>query len=207
MKVAATLLSAVVGLAAAATITEPPNGASAPVASVDPAQASTLGCIRACRAGDVSCQAQCQGLPTPDETAVNATHNCVAACPSSSGSDADNAAWAECQQKCVAALYYTASITTPIANAGSPQTTLTGSAAGNTNAARPTGSSNGNRNGGNSNGDSDSDASGSGSDADASSSGANPSASQSANAAAAAFVISKMPMVGVLGLFLGALAI
>ncbi|KAF3920904.1 hypothetical protein ABW21_db0208204 [Orbilia brochopaga] len=91
MKVATTLLSVVVGLAAAATITEPPTGASAVVVSVDPVQSSILGCIQKCAAGDVNCQAQCQGLPTPDETAVNATHNCVAACPSSSGSDADNA--------------------------------------------------------------------------------------------------------------------
>ncbi|KAK6330281.1 hypothetical protein TWF730_004776 [Orbilia blumenaviensis] len=113
MKFFATALTTVVGLTALAaarpqdSITAAP--ASATPAGFDAAYSSTLSCINACGAGNVHCQAGCQGLPVPDADALNATHDCVAACPP--GGDAEkNAAWAVCQQKCVSSLYYTASV-------------------------------------------------------------------------------------------------
>ncbi|RVD82823.1 uncharacterized protein DFL_007235 [Arthrobotrys flagrans] len=113
MKFIATAFTAVVGLSALAaarpqdTITNAPS--AAPAATYDAAYSSTLSCLNACGAGNVYCQAGCQGLPVPDEDALNATHDCVAACPPG-GDDEKNAAWAVCQQKCVSSLYYTASV-------------------------------------------------------------------------------------------------
>ncbi|KAK6505434.1 hypothetical protein TWF481_007336 [Arthrobotrys musiformis] len=114
MKFIATAFTAVVGLSALAaarpqpdTITNAP--AAATPAGFDAAYSSTLSCINACGVGNVYCQAGCQGLPVPDAQALDATHDCVAACPP--GGDAEkNAAWAVCQQKCVSSLYYTASV-------------------------------------------------------------------------------------------------
>lgn len=40
----------------------------------------TYVCVAACPAGDVSCQAECMGIPSPDEAAVNATTACAANC-------------------------------------------------------------------------------------------------------------------------------
>ncbi|KAF3905556.1 hypothetical protein AA313_de0205287 [Arthrobotrys entomopaga] len=89
------------------TITDAPANTAAP-ATYDAGYSSTLSCINACGPGNVYCQAQCQGLPTPDGAALNATHDCVAACPPG-GNAAANAAWAKCQEACVASYYYTAS--------------------------------------------------------------------------------------------------
>ncbi|KAF3085061.1 hypothetical protein TWF569_009448 [Orbilia oligospora] len=114
MKFIATAFTAVVGLSALAaarpqdTITNAPAPQATP-AGFDAAYSSTLSCINACGPGNVHCQAGCQGLPVPDADALNATHDCVAACPPG-GDDEKNAAWAICQQKCVSSLYYTASV-------------------------------------------------------------------------------------------------
>lgn len=113
MKFFATAIAAVVGLSGLAaarpqdTITSAPAAATA--ATFDAAYSSTLSCINACGPGNVYCQAGCQGLPVPDEGALNATHDCVAACPPG-GDEEKNAAWAACQQKCVSSFYYTASV-------------------------------------------------------------------------------------------------
>jgi len=113
MKFTATTLTTVFGLIA--LVAAIPQGSESITAAptsvsvyVDPARASTLSCIAECGPGNVYCQAACQGLPTPDERAVNATNDCVAACPPG-GDDEKNAAWAECQRGCIASFYYTAS--------------------------------------------------------------------------------------------------
>ncbi|KAJ6257819.1 LOW QUALITY PROTEIN: hypothetical protein Dda_7608 [Drechslerella dactyloides] len=202
-------LLTVVGLATAATITEPPNGAgSAPAVPTDP----ILLCIKKCNDGDVTCQAQCQGLPTPDEAAVDATHDCVAACPSSSGSDADNAAWAACQQKCVTNLYYTASNGPPKAAPTGPAAAASSAASnGNNNAqttgpngAKPTGNS-GSNNRGSGSGDSSNPSGSGGSNSDAASTSGSGNSTANANANAGSSVSTNLSMLGALGLFLGAL--
>jgi len=117
MKFYTVALTAVLGLSALvaaipqATGTGTVAASSAPASTVTqtPAQSSTAACLKACNPGDVYCQAACEGLPTPDGTAVNATHNCVAACPQGSGTAADNAAYASCESSCINSLYYTAS--------------------------------------------------------------------------------------------------
>ncbi|KAK6342735.1 hypothetical protein TWF718_008124 [Orbilia javanica] len=112
MKFIATAFAAVVGFSALAAAL-PQDGITlaprATPATFDAAYSSTLSCINSCGAGNVYCQAGCQGLPVPDADALNATHDCVAACPPG-GDEEKNAAWAICQQKCVSSLYYTASV-------------------------------------------------------------------------------------------------
>lgn len=110
MKFTTIAFAAVVGLstmvaAASNTITEAPVN-TATAAGFDAGYSSTLACITNCGAGNVICEAQCQGLPTPDGAALNATHDCIAACPPG-GSAAANAAWAQCQAACVSSFYYT----------------------------------------------------------------------------------------------------
>jgi len=114
MKFSTVVLSAVFGLSAmVAAIPQATTAASvaAPPASVatTPSQSTVDACLKACNPGDVYCQAGCEGIPTPDGSAVNATHNCIAACPKGSGSAADSAAFASCEANCVSSLYYTAS--------------------------------------------------------------------------------------------------
>ncbi|KAF3938410.1 hypothetical protein ABW19_dt0200796 [Dactylella cylindrospora] len=159
--------------------------------SIDPVYSSVLNCISSCSPGDVYCQADCQGLPTPDETAVNATYDCVAACPPG-GDDEKNAAWAACQQKCVTELYWTASQAWTVATL--PTGTLTD--ADDEATATGTGSETATRTGG-SNAEETPE---SGSETSAS-----PSASETPNAAN--IMLANMPMLGALGLFLGALAL
>ncbi|KAK6504062.1 hypothetical protein TWF506_002276 [Arthrobotrys conoides] len=147
MKFIATAFAAVVGLSALVaarpqdTITTPPAPDATP-AGFDAAYSSTLSCINACGPGNVHCAAGCQGLPVPDADALNATHDCIAACPP--GGDAEkNAAWAVCQQKCVDSLYYTASVpyssyVPPTAAGFSSDAVQTSAPAGATNAPEET---------------------------------------------------------------------
>jgi len=108
MKFISITLSALVGLSAFALAA--PQSAT----SVSPAEASQSAintCIKKCNPGDVNCQAACQGLPTPDASAVDATTACDAACPQGNGSASDTAQYAACQAACVSSLYFTASHT------------------------------------------------------------------------------------------------
>lgn len=172
------------GNTAGPTVTAPPQ--SSVSVYVDPVYSSVLACISGCTPGDVYCQAQCQGLPTPDETAVNATHDCVAACPPG-GDDEKNAAWAVCQQKCVTELYWTASVpytggvTLPTGESsaadGDANPTATGSDGAEETGAEQTGSE----------------------------TSGGPGPSSTPNAAPSVFV--SMPLLGAFGLFLGALAL
>ncbi|KAF3919505.1 hypothetical protein ABW20_dc0100880 [Dactylellina cionopaga] len=218
MKFTATALTTVVGLTALVaaipqgSITAAPSVYPTAAPGYDSAYSATLSCITNCGAGNVYCQAQCQGLPTPDKGSVDATHDCVAACPP--GGDAEkNLAWADCQQKCVAALYYTESgsftsyvvptaagfssdVVAPAETTGtSPaeQTPVASAGAKTTGGAVVSGGSNNN----------------SGSKTTSASSGAKttgPSApSQSPNAGS--YNIVNMPMLGAFGLVLAAFAL
>jgi len=190
MKVSSVTLSAVLGFAA--IVAAVPQGTSAAPSvsySVDPAVASTQACLKSCNAGDVYCEAHCEGLPTPDNTAVQATYDCVVKnCPQGNGTQEETAKYAACQASCVSSLYYTASsawssFTAPIPAGITPtsapaSTTSAGSA--------PTGSS-GNM--------SSSAASGS------------PTAAPSPSGNSASSVNVGMSFAGVIGLFLAAIAL
>ncbi|EWC45172.1 hypothetical protein DRE_06060 [Drechslerella stenobrocha 248] len=207
MKVAVTVLTAVIGLvasAAAETITAPPGRATAP--AMDPAQASTLSCIVGCGAGNVNCQAQCQGLPTPDEGSVNATFDCIAGCPAG-GTEAQNAAAAACQQRCVASYYYTQSLTVVLpVNTAAPGAGATSNGNGAT-GVRTSGGPRPAATGSDSNdNDESSDPSQTGERGGANPTGSRNTTGDSTNAGIQASSFS-MPLVGAVALFLGALAL
>ncbi|KAI1407496.1 hypothetical protein F5Y13DRAFT_174750 [Hypoxylon sp. FL1857] len=87
--------------------------------SIDPAQTSAqaaiLQCINACSPDDVNCQAKCIAVPSPDNSNVNKTTECVAACPQGNGTAADNLDYANCVNGCIAQYYYTSTGTPNLA--------------------------------------------------------------------------------------------
>lgn len=104
--------------------------------SVDAAQSSQqaaqdamIKCIKACQDGDVACTSKCIAVPNPDTSQVNATNNCVAACPKGSGSATDNLNYQNCVDGCIGQYYYTTS-GTPKATGGSGSGSGSGSGAG-----------------------------------------------------------------------------
>ncbi|KAK0618367.1 hypothetical protein B0T17DRAFT_335872 [Bombardia bombarda] len=89
-------------------------------ATASAAQSSQLACLKACDPGDVSCTSRCIAVPNPNESQVNATNNCVAACPRGTGTADDNLAYAECVDDCIGRYYFTTSGTpAPTGGAGS----------------------------------------------------------------------------------------
>lgn len=59
------------------------------------------------KAGDVDCQSKCIAVPSPNTQQVNATNNCVAACPVGKGSAAENRDYEKCVNDCIGKYYYT----------------------------------------------------------------------------------------------------
>jgi len=75
-------------------------------------------CIDDCDDDDVDCKAGCITVPSPDNTAVNETTSCVAACPQGKGSAKDNAAYGDCVQSCISEHYLTTTFTGQPTNSG-----------------------------------------------------------------------------------------
>ncbi|RGP62390.1 hypothetical protein FLONG3_10250 [Fusarium longipes] len=74
--------------------------------SMSPAQQSQMDCLDECEAGDVKCQSYCITVPSPNENNINATTECVAACPKGKGSEADTEKYSVCLQDCIADNYW-----------------------------------------------------------------------------------------------------
>ncbi|KAM0463873.1 hypothetical protein ACHAO4_000597 [Trichoderma viride] len=142
------------GLFAVVAVAESTSSAPPTSASLSPAQASQAACFKACAEGDVNCQAHCVAVPSPDRGQVNATTQCVAACPQGKGTAADNKAYGDCVQGCIGKNYFASSQGTPEAtgaaggsNAQNSNTdtaaapTGTGSSTGTETGPAPTGSS------------------------------------------------------------------
>ncbi|KAK4128757.1 hypothetical protein N657DRAFT_629801 [Parathielavia appendiculata] len=145
-------------------------------------QAEMIKCLDACQAGDVSCTSKCIAVPNPNESQVNATNTCVAACPKGNGTEADINAYSSCVSGCIASNYYTSSVGTP----------------------QPTGSSgngNGNGSGNNNNGGSSSAGGDSNSNGGATGTGTrNSQASGTATgAASSATSVGAAPTAGLMG--------
>ncbi|KAK2002268.1 hypothetical protein LX36DRAFT_652484 [Colletotrichum falcatum] len=81
-------------------------------------QAAIANCLKACPATDVGCQSKCISVPNPDESQVNKTTACVAACPQGDGSPEQTQKYADCSQKCISDYFYSSG-GTPAATAGS----------------------------------------------------------------------------------------
>ncbi|KAH6610478.1 hypothetical protein Trco_000498 [Trichoderma cornu-damae] len=133
------------GLFAALAAAQGSTTSAAPPSSVslDPAQQSQYACIKACKEGDVNCQAHCIAVPSPNQSQVNSTIQCVADCPQGDGSSAQTNAYKLCIDKCIQDHYY-------VTSEGTPEPT--GAAGGNnaasgsdSAAASPTGSSDGSK--------------------------------------------------------------
>ncbi|KAK8042030.1 hypothetical protein PG993_006553 [Apiospora rasikravindrae] len=84
-----------------------PAAPTTTVASLTPEQSAITACLDACKAGDVDCQSKCIAVPSPNTQQVNATNNCVAACPVGKGTAADNKAYQDCFNDCIGKYYYT----------------------------------------------------------------------------------------------------
>ncbi|KAL4730456.1 hypothetical protein ACLX1H_002492 [Fusarium chlamydosporum] len=80
--------------------------AQSKTASVSPAQQSQMDCLADCDDGDVKCQSYCITVPSPNEANVNATNECVAACPKGKGSEADTEKYSVCLQDCISDNYW-----------------------------------------------------------------------------------------------------
>jgi len=97
MRFSAVILSAV-GFTAFAVATT----TTSPVPTPTTSYSSTVNdCLNKCTVGDVNCQATCLGNPTPNESQVNDTTKCAAACKQGNGTADDTAKYAACQQACI----------------------------------------------------------------------------------------------------------
>ncbi|KAF1912588.1 hypothetical protein BDU57DRAFT_522956 [Ampelomyces quisqualis] len=103
MKYSTVILAFAAGVFAVpqASITAAP-AAPAPIPSGLTPQVS---CIMACPAGDVMCQAACQGNARPNASQVIDTNNCAAKCDQGDGSAGAATAFEKCVQGCINSLF------------------------------------------------------------------------------------------------------
>lgn len=76
MKFSTILMALGFATAAIAASTTETSTSAAPSVSLTPTQL----CLNSCALGDVTCQAECMGVPSPDAAAVNATTECAGKC-------------------------------------------------------------------------------------------------------------------------------
>ncbi|KAK8048553.1 hypothetical protein PG994_010283 [Apiospora phragmitis] len=90
-------------------VKETKSTSSAPTTTVGltPEQSAKTACLDACKTGDVNCEAKCVGVPNPNTQQVNATNNCIAACPLSKGTAAENKEHDKCVNDCIGQYYLT----------------------------------------------------------------------------------------------------
>ncbi|KAJ5803669.1 uncharacterized protein N7503_006119 [Penicillium pulvis] len=69
------------------------------VAAVD--TDTQLQCARKCDPRDSCCIAKCYQTPCPNDSQVEDTHNCIAACPQGTGTPADTQKFADCEKRCI----------------------------------------------------------------------------------------------------------
>ncbi|KAK8140445.1 hypothetical protein PG984_000511 [Apiospora sp. TS-2023a] len=112
-------------------VKETKSVAAAPTTTVGltPEQSAITACLDACKAGDVDCQSKCIAVPSPNTQQVNATNNCVAACPVGKGTASENKNYETCVNDCIGKYYYTSTgtpaLTTKAAKVGSDQPSAT----------------------------------------------------------------------------------
>jgi len=105
---------------ASGTITAAPSV----VTGLTPAQS----CIASCKAGDVNCQAACQGAAHPNSSQVVETTQCAEKCDQGDGSPAATEKYSQCVQACISS-YFPTSQTVAAAPGGSQSAASTGSEA------------------------------------------------------------------------------
>lgn len=99
-----------------------------PTASVTVSLSPQASCAAKCPVTDICCQAQCAGVPCPNESMANKTTECAMNCKQGNGSPADTEAYAQCQSSCISAYFFSDTATLPAATRTSPSSaTATGS--------------------------------------------------------------------------------
>ncbi|KAL5614477.1 hypothetical protein BROUX41_004582 [Berkeleyomyces rouxiae] len=163
---------------------------SAAPASTSALTTAEIQCLEACGDSDVNCRATCVLVPNPNEAQVNATTECVAACPQGNGTEAETQAYITCRDGCIDQFYYNTQSGTPSGTSGS------NSGSGSSASASATGSGS-------------SSASSSGSSGSASSTGSSGSSSSDSATTdtSGASLVSFSSGLGLIGVFVAALAL
>ncbi|PWY86955.1 hypothetical protein BO70DRAFT_214527 [Aspergillus heteromorphus CBS 117.55] len=186
----AVILSSILAVAVAQDSSSTTSSATT-TASLSP-QAS---CAAKCTATDICCIAACYEVPCPNNSQVNDTTSCVAACPQGSGSASDQKAYASCESSCVSS-YFLATATGASGSSATKgsssdaSTTKSGSSSTSTGSSSKSGSK-----------------SGSSSDSTGTATGTSAHASSTENAAAIAQLKLGVSAAGVLGFVLAAWAL
>ncbi|KAF8246866.1 hypothetical protein K440DRAFT_317821 [Wilcoxina mikolae CBS 423.85] len=92
------------GLVAAVSAQTKASSSAAPVESSSYTQAQQK-CMSGC-GSNLSCIAECFGNPAPTEDMVHRTTKCMGDCKQGDGTAEQTAAYAACQQKCIADQFY-----------------------------------------------------------------------------------------------------
>ncbi|KAJ0421903.1 hypothetical protein BJY00DRAFT_281385 [Aspergillus carlsbadensis] len=106
MKLSLVALSSVLALVAAQ---ESSSTTSSPPATTSLSAAQQ--CVLDCPDDAICCKAECVGVPCPSDEQANDTNDCVAECDQGDGSEADIAAYAQCQARCYTTHFFPATAT------------------------------------------------------------------------------------------------
>ncbi|KAK3382994.1 hypothetical protein B0T24DRAFT_29807 [Lasiosphaeria ovina] len=94
------------------------KSAASNTSGATPEEASMVACLNACADGDVNCRSHCIAVPNPNAQQVNATNECVAACPQGNGTVSDITQYQKCTSDCIGKYYYTTQGGTPQPTSG-----------------------------------------------------------------------------------------
>ncbi|KAK2028711.1 hypothetical protein LX32DRAFT_390181 [Colletotrichum zoysiae] len=128
MRFTSIIVTGALAILASAQSTTLATSTSTAASAASSEQAAIANCLKACPATDVGCQSKCISVPNPNESQVNQTTACVAACPQGDGSPEQTQKYADCSQKCISQ-YFFSSGGTPAATAGSGSGSGSGSGA------------------------------------------------------------------------------
>jgi len=114
---------------------------TAPAVSQTPTAESR--CLAACDPKNVTCRANCLGVPAPNSSMIGDTQACASACPQGSGSPQNALDYGKCLSSCITQHFQPATGAPNAAGAGSGGATATGTGAQATatGASSPSGSS------------------------------------------------------------------
>ncbi|KAK2050160.1 hypothetical protein LZ31DRAFT_537636 [Colletotrichum somersetense] len=118
MRFTSIIVTGALAILASAQSTTLATSTSTAASAASSEQAAIANCLKACPATDVGCQSKCISVPNPNESQVNQTTACVAACPQGDGSPEQTQKYADCSQKCISQYFYSSG-GTPAATGGS----------------------------------------------------------------------------------------
>ncbi|KAK2065904.1 hypothetical protein LY76DRAFT_136713 [Colletotrichum caudatum] len=128
MRFTSIIVTGALAILASAQSTTLATSTSTAASAASSEQAAIANCLKACSATDVGCQSKCISVPNPNESQVNQTTACVAACPQGDGSAEQTQKYADCSQKCINQYFYSSG-GSPAATGGSGSGSGSGSGA------------------------------------------------------------------------------